>query len=158
MRRLGYCILVLLVAQLACKATRHSTPPYDEDPALGAALSQSAAEQCAQSLEGGRRVPERSFVTDGCTAWFDGSWRGCCIEHDRVYWCGGTEDERERADRVFRDCVAETAPEWLAGLMHLGVRFGGHPIWPSASRWSYGRDYLPFYDEFPAGAADGVAE
>ena len=64
--------------------------------------------------------PTYEFTTDGCSggmSWFwqtfikpftktDIPWRGCCVEHDKEYWMGGTWKERQIADQVLRECVA----------------------------------------------------
>ena len=46
---------------------------------------------------------------------------------------------QREADRRSRRCVREREPGWLARLMWLGVRLGGHPIFPTHYRWGYGR-------------------
>lgn len=92
----------------------------------------------------------REFTTDGCSlfpdAGGDACWADCCIEHDRVYWRGGTADERRRADRALRECVARTGRTRLAGLMYAGVRVGGLPLWPTGFRWGYGWGYGRGYE------------
>lgn len=96
----------------------------------------------------------RPFTTDGCSLFPDGwpteqdTWLECCVEHDKAYWLGGTEQERLRADRNLRDCVLDaTGDSHLAELMYAGVRAGGHPLFPTWYRWAYGwpmgRGYRP---------------
>lgn len=94
----------------------------------------------------------RDFTTDGCSLFPDGDWCGCCLDHDWVYWRGGTADERKRADQVLRACVeARTGGTVLAGLMYYGVRAGGNPLVPTPFRWGYGwgygRGYAPLTDD-----------
>jgi hypothetical protein len=100
----------------------------------------------------------REFTSDGCSLFPDGTlkdrskWCGCCFAHDIAYWQGGTEEERKAADAALRDCVVErTGDEALAETMYLGVRAGGHPVFPTWYRWaygwSYGRGYRPLTDE-----------
>ena len=47
----------------------------------------------------------RGFTPSGCTNspdWFIGFWiTPACDYHDYLYWVGGTEEDREFADRVF---------------------------------------------------------
>lgn len=50
---------------------------------------------------------------DGCTLWFDGSWRHCCDTHDAAY-AAGTVDLTTHLDLAA--CVAATG--WpLIGLI-----------------------------------------
>jgi hypothetical protein len=94
-------------------------------------------------------------VTDGCSLWLDGGWANpCCVIHDTHYWCGGASAERRQADRELRACVDEHASSAMAWLMWLGVRVGGHPIFPTWYRWGYGRSYLPWYGAYPAEASE----
>jgi hypothetical protein len=95
-------------------------------------------------------LPEEPFVTDGCSLWPDDGWADpCCVVHDERYWCGGRASERAEADAALRRCVDERAGAFVAWLMWVGVRAGGHPIFPTWYRWGYGRDYRPWYGDFP---------
>ena len=153
---LRLAVAAFLVVPLACTSTPNSVAPF-HDASQAAAIESCAEQRCVQSLEGGRRVPSRRFRSDGCSLWFDGDWAACCVQHDLVYWCGGTAEERKRADASLRECVAARAPSWFAGLTYLGVRVGGHPLFPVPYRWGYGRSYWPFYAEFPASTDSGEA-
>lgn len=67
-------------------------------------------------------TPDFPFTTDGCSGgmtllWnflFDRNppWNGCCVEHDKFYWQGGTAEDRRWAD---------------AGLL-IGVAQKGYPL------------------------------
>ncbi|MFO1351085.1 MAG: hypothetical protein U1F68_10605 [Gammaproteobacteria bacterium] len=83
-------------------------------------------------------TPPKPFTTDHCTWFPDGDYGGCCVEHDRIYWRGGSAEARKAADRALMDCVARGGRPWLAKLMYLGVRIGGHPWLPTSWRWGYG--------------------
>jgi hypothetical protein len=109
------------------------------------AIEQRADAQCAASRPD-RRLPPHAFTTDGCSAWFDGDWLACCIEHDMAYWCGGSSRERSSADFALRDCVAARSSPFNGDLLHLGVRLGGHPWLPFPWRWGYGWDWPYVYD------------
>lgn len=94
----------------------------------------------------------KPFKSDGCSLFPDRNliantdWCECCFEHDVSYWQGGTEEEREEADKVLRDCVLrKTGDEKLAELMYRGVRFGGSTYFPNWYRWGYGWDYSRKY-------------
>ena len=56
-----------------------------------------------------------------------------------AYWRGGTEEQREVADRELKRCVeAKTGDPALATLMYQGVRAGGSPYFINWYRWGYG--------------------
>ncbi|MDE1461883.1 hypothetical protein [Spartinivicinus poritis] len=87
------------------------------------------------------------FTTDGCsggmsTLWslFDQSpvWEYCCILHDKVYWQGGTAQQRLKADNNLQQCVIQAGYPRLADLMYHAVRAGGGPCTGLPWRWGYG--------------------
>jgi hypothetical protein len=93
-----------------------------------------------------RGGPASAFTTDGCTLFPDGTWQGCCVQHDMLYWCGGSGAERRAADDLLRRCVSDHGGGTLEDtVMYWGVRIGGHPWLPTTWRWGYGwpwpRDY-----------------
>lgn len=90
----------------------------------------------------------KPFSSDGCSLFPDRSlitkqdWCDCCFEHDLAYWRGGTEEEREIADLLLRECVLEkTGNEALAETVYKGVQFGGSPYFYNWYRWGYGWEY-----------------
>lgn len=96
----------------------------------------------------------KPFATDGCSLFPDraligsADWCGCCTQHDRTYWRGGTEQERAAADAMFHGCILKaTGDKALADTMKAGVRAGGTPYLPTPWRWGYGwpadRGYAP---------------
>ncbi|MDH5545160.1 MAG: FAD-binding oxidoreductase [Gammaproteobacteria bacterium] len=98
------------------------------------------------------------FASDGCSLFPDGdfkdpnAWCDCCVQHDMVYWRGGSEAERVDADLALKHCVEQkTGNRPLAEIMYQGVRFGGSPYFPNWYRWGYGwqygRGYAPLTDE-----------
>lgn len=89
-------------------------------------------------------TPPHPFTTDGCSAWPDDGWVDCCVVHDVAYWCGGSAEDRARADELLESCVASVAPR-MAPVMWLGVRMGGVPWMPTPWRWGYGWDYPSGY-------------
>ncbi|MCC7348845.1 MAG: hypothetical protein IT538_15760 [Variibacter sp.] len=96
-------------------------------------------------------MPDYPFTTDGCSggmtaAWRlllrrDPPWNGCCVDHDRLYWPGGTAAERRSADAKLRACVAARGHPVWAWAMWAAVRLGGHPLLPFSWRWGYGWKY-----------------
>lgn len=90
----------------------------------------------------------RPFTSDGCSLFPDrdlitgDDWCSCCFEHDIAYWKGGTEAEREAADRALQACVTDkTGDATLGALMYEGVQAGGSPYFYNWYRWGYGWDY-----------------
>lgn len=84
----------------------------------------------------------KPFRTDGCSMWPDGNYHGCCVEHDRIYWRGGSAAERLQADIDLMQCVQRKAGPLMARLMFIGICLGGIPCWPLPWRWGYGRRYI----------------
>ena len=103
-----------------------------------AELERWATDATARCLQRTRTMPPYPFTTDGCTLSPDGTWQACCVEHDMVYWCGGTAEARRLADEHFRMCVADHGGCALAPVFYWGVRVGGHPWLPFYWRWGYG--------------------
>jgi hypothetical protein len=146
LRRLASALAGLAI--LGCAPKLHTIEPYRGDHNAAVALEARAREVCEQGPAGPRLPPEKTFVTDGCSAWPDDGWADpCCVDHDIRYWCGGSARERRAADGEFRRCIREREPGWLAGLMWFGVRLGGHPVFPTHYRWGYGRGWRPCHGE-----------
>lgn len=88
-----------------------------------------------------------AFTTDGCTLFFDGTWRDCCVRHDWVYWQGGSAVDRVYADRTLRACItAYTHNRVLGTVMYGAVRMGGVPYVATPWRWGYGWSFGRGYD------------
>lgn len=94
------------------------------------------------------------FTTDGCSGHIyrnmfrkDPPWQGCCVEHDKLYWSGGSRHQRWDADIELMVCVARKGHPIVAFFMWLGVRFGGHPILPLPWRWGYGWEWPRGYTQ-----------
>jgi len=96
-----------------------------------------------------RDAPQKSFVSDGCSVWPDRNYYDCCYKHDKAYWDAGTQDDRQNADLTFRQCMTKSTNEFYSHMMYLGVRIGGHPIWPTPWRWDFGRPYSWGYKTSP---------
>lgn len=116
-------------------------------PALFALMTALTLSSCVSSRPP-RSVSLAPFTSDGCTLFLDGTfkdrnkWCDCCQTHDFAYWQGGSADERHKADAILRDCVLmRTGNTVLAETMYLGVRTGGHPVFPTWYRWGYGWPY-----------------
>lgn len=111
----------------------------------------------------------KDFTSDGCSLFPDGTigdragWCDCCLRHDIAYWRGGTEQERKMADEELRACVLErTRDKALAETMYVGVRAGGHPVFPAWYRWAYGwpygRGYKPLTEDEQAMTRDKIGD
>lgn len=138
--------LLACAALVACAPKMHAIEPYQSDPVAAAELEARARDLCDAQVSGAP-PPDQTFITDGCTAWFNRDWGGCCVEHDIAYWCGGSREDRKRADRELRSCVEGFTSRGVAQATYLGVRVGGHPIFPVHFRWGFGRSYCPWYGE-----------
>jgi hypothetical protein len=144
--RLSVLLAALTIAVLAgCTPYRHAAVFYEKTPAELADLERHAEKQCAAVRADDRRPPH-AFTTDGCSVWPDRDWRGCCVEHDMSYWCGGSAAARATADSALRSCLAQMGHPRTGSFMHLGVRIGGHPWLPFPWRWGYGWDWPYQYD------------
>ena len=150
--------LLLVAAILGCATSREPPRPDWKDPAVATALAQRAVLACEERGQP-KGPPERPFHTDVCSSWPNGSWSDCCVEHDIVYWCGGSRAERREADRQLRACVAERVVGYrgrmLGRLMEAGAFAGGAPWLPTPWRWGYGH---PFFSGCRAqeSAAEGM--
>ena len=143
----------LLLLLLACAPKVHTVEPYRSSYEQGIALQRRAAATCES--ERGERVtpPVKKFITDGCSAWFNRGWVECCVTHDIAYWCGGSAEDRKQADAELERCVEQTRSGFLGTMFYVGVRLGGHPVWPMHYRWGFGKDtYLPLYEDDPSGS------
>ena len=96
-------------------------------------LSTSAFGQSVSS-----RVMPDDFESDGCSWFPDGDYRNCCVEHDKLYYFGGTIEERRAADLQLSACVLGKGHRFLAPMMYLGVRVGGGAWLPTTFRWGFG--------------------
>lgn len=144
---------LLALLALACDHKTHHLAPYDEDRVQAAELERRAERAClAQRSDAGLESgpPPATFTTDGCSASPNGDWVSCCVEHDILYWCGGSEAMRERADGAFRACIAQGHGAGQARLMYWAVRAGGSAWWPFPWRWGYGWPYFHGYEDTEA--------
>ena len=137
--------LLIAVFATGCTPTAHRLEPYRDQPAQAAALERRADQFCCQR-RGPADLPPHHFTTDGCSLWPDSTWVGCCVEHDMAYWCGGSCEDRVRADETLRECVAQNGPAGMGTVMYLGTRAGGPPWTPFPFRWGYGWDWPHGYD------------
>lgn len=91
------------------------------------------------------------FISDGCSGGMSWCWtklfghappwEGCCVEHDKCYHVGGSEEDRKAADTTLRACVEKKGHSVWGFLMYYAVRLGGGPRFPSKYRWGYGYKY-----------------
>jgi hypothetical protein len=141
------CAIAALAALAAgCALTYHTAPRYRYYPPAAEEVEAEAAAYC-RALGEPAGEPEYRFVTDGCSVWPDGVWQECCVEHDMAYWCGGSREDREKADERLQECVTEKYAGWMGWMMRAGVRIGGPPWMPARWRWGYGHRYPSSYTE-----------
>jgi len=90
--------------------------------------------------------------TDGCSggvSWFWRNvlrrvppWEGCCLEHDRAYDMGGSEDDRMIADLAIYACVREKGSPIWALVIFIGVRIFGSPYFVfNKNRFGKGKQF-----------------
>lgn len=145
-------ILILLLMSLflaACTTmeARLSLAPYTKDKFKRNAIELLAERYCRQKRnypgsESVKQQPDFIFTTDGCSRAPDNKWAACCIIHDIAYWCGGSKNDRETADRFLKQCVNKQA-NVMGNLYYAGVRLGGTPWLPTPWRWGYGWEDWP---------------
>lgn len=73
-----------------------------------------------------------SVAGDGCTGFWDGTWRACCDLHDTAYTVGGSKLD---ADLDLLACVFPHSP-LAAAVMFIGVTIFGWLWWWRARRAS----------------------
>lgn len=86
----------------------------------------------------------KTFKTDGCTMFFDGTirrpgvWRPCCFEHDLRYWFGGSKKQQKKSDLILKNCVRRKAGSFWANLMYYGIRAGHFSPIKNKYKWGWG--------------------
>ena len=153
-RSKSFLMLAILVMICGCSAKEFSiNGPFTQDHLSAKQLIEKATRSCDQKPED----PAESiypFTTDGCSVvpdgvWGDNAWRECCVLHDIQYWCGGSSEDRLQADRQLQQCIADKGYPFTGKIFYLGVRAGGHPIWPVPWRWGYGWEWYRAYEKAP---------
>jgi hypothetical protein len=102
---------------------------------------------CTTPLPRDTPEPVEPFSTDGCSFSPDFNIRSCCEQHDKVYWAGGSCEQRRAADHELRVCMSRNDRPVLGAVYYAGVRVGGSPLWPLPWRWGFGRPYGTGYSE-----------
>lgn len=85
----------------------------------------------------------RPFTSDGCPHLAEAisypqedQWRLCCVEHDKAYWKGGSQDQRQKADLDLQSCITERGSPEAARLVYYAVR--SSQKWTPTLPWGYG--------------------
>lgn len=86
-------------------------------------------------------LPPNKFKSDGCSFCPDNEWLKCCVEHDVIYWMGGSKEERKQADLDLEKCVGRSGHPFIGKIMYYSVRIGGVYWLPAPFRWGFGWDY-----------------
>lgn len=79
-------------------------------------------------------------------------WGLCCVQHDIVYWKGGTSEDRYKADQRLQNCIIEVGEPNIARLVFWGVRAAAvsssaeNDLWHWGYGWKVPRGYAPFSD------------
>lgn len=127
--------------------SHNAIEPYIKEKPKRNALELLAENYCCQKrmVPGSShpaQLPDYIYTTDGCSRWPDGSWTVCCVVHDISYWCGGSDEDRNEADELLKQCANEKAT-WMGSIIYPAVRIGGMPWLPTPWRWGYGWDKWP---------------
>lgn len=88
------------------------------------------------------RTMPADFKSDNCSLFPDCDYGDCCVEHDKIYYFGGTGKERRQADKKLYECVKAKKGfhhKIIAPLMYVGVRIGGVSWLPTPFRWGFGK-------------------
>ncbi len=108
---------------LALLATCCLTRPLSaaQDASSPANRTTTSTSSSAASSSAALAAPVQS---DGCTWWFDGDHKACCVQHDVELSLASTWRDRLRADQRFCACIWRTPGWWhkpLAPVMWAGV-------------------------------------
>lgn len=132
--------LMVIVVTLIFLAIDRSFPPH---------TTESHKERAIETtLKRDKELPPEPFVYDGCSLFFDSlfghDFSAGCLEHDIVYWAGGTPAERKAADQKLRHTIAETGPVGVLFQypVYISVRtFGNSPVAQLFDvHWGFGWD------------------
>jgi len=86
----------------------------------------------------------KDFSTDYCTLFPEGTfkkpraWANCCLEHDLVYWAGGTQTMQDLSDIKLGECVTSKSSKFYGKLMYNGVRLGHYSPIKNKTKWGHG--------------------
>ncbi len=90
------------------------------------------------------------FKSDGCSGGLSRAWRAptghpppfesCCCAHDKLYWMGGTEEERRDADELLRLCIRDRGYKLTSWVVWAAVRLcgGSHFLYSGRHGWGWG--------------------
>ncbi|HSF07446.1 MAG TPA: hypothetical protein VLG10_16825 [Methylomirabilota bacterium] len=93
---MGRGTALFLAAALLAGYTPVRSPIGGDSPEQLADIGRAARDVC--QLRRGQ-VPSHAFTSDACSLWPDGAWPTCCVDHDKIYWRGGTAEERKKESR-----------------------------------------------------------
>jgi hypothetical protein len=115
---------IVIAAVYSVLSVQMAAAPQDPVPVPDAAVRSAVTSPV---------VLPASFHSDGCTWWFDGDHKACCVQHDIDYYLSTTWRDRRRADRTFCACIWRTPGWWhkpLAPVMWAGMHVLHHGIRP----------------------------
>ena len=96
----------------------------------------------ASPLAASADEPSLPFPDDGCSCFPETDFEDCCREHDKIYYRGGSEADRAKADRELRRCIRDKGHTVMSNILYYSVRVGGVPWVPTPWRWGFGYPYL----------------
>lgn len=147
LRSLFILSTVQIISACTTLEARLSLEPYTKDKLKRNGIESIAESYCRKKRNypgaaTDKKQPDFIFTTDGCSRAPDDNWLACCIVHDIPYWCGGSEADREEADRFLERCVKGQV-NLIGSFFYAGVRLGGSPWLPTPWRWGYGWEGWP---------------
>jgi hypothetical protein len=86
--------------------------------------------------------PSLPYPDDGCSCFPETGFEDCCRAHDKIYYRGGSEADRAKADRELRQCIRGKGHTLMGDILYYSVRVGGVPWVPTPWRWGFGHPYL----------------
>jgi len=87
-----------------------------------------------------RALPE-NYVSDNCSWFPDGNYGDGWVAKVKIYFFGGTKQERRAADDQLFRCVKGKGRGFIAKMMWRGVRVGGAGFWKMPFSWGFGKDW-----------------
>lgn len=173
--------LFILIGIFSSQSLRVCADEHAENPRVDIQFENWQMSLLAQ-VQQRTGVSIKSFSTDGCSGGLSFGWKNiadqvpafaekfgdhppweaCCVEHDRAYWQGETQDgyaQRLNADKNLKQCVLEFGQSHsqmyaeqfaldkdsiemqfsiTANMMYAAVRIGGKPCSFLPWRWGYG--------------------
>lgn len=70
-----------------------------------------------------KNAKEQGFIDDGCTCAPDFDFSYCCQMHDYLYWRGGINGSRAKADEMLFKCISRHGKRKGQPLRYLALAY-----------------------------------